>query len=375
MGIRLAVRKGRIINRFPQIIPGGTKTYPKFKFKLIALSAISPKRRFTAGKNPSESAHYQAANPMLGLGLCRELKKMIKKLTFTLSLLLIWVQPVIAERVCLPDGVELPASWYLNFEPHRVIGNLYAVGGADLSVYLLTTKDGHILINTGMENSSTFIRRNIETLGFNISDVKILLVQQAHFDHTLALAELKKLTGAELWATAADAPILEDGGKSDPHFGECSDFRFPPVEVDRIITDQEVIRLGNLRLKTHLHPGHTQGSSSYTFTHSENNISYNVIVANMGSINQGKKLLYAPTYAAVAEDFDRTYRAQLALPIDIWVAAHASQYGRDKKYEPGQVYKASTFVDPQGYTDAVLALQATFVRQLLEEARAPHARP
>ena len=295
---------------------------------------------------------------------------MMTRLLFALALMT-GISTAVAERTCLPEGVNLPASWYKNFEPHRIIGNLYSVGGADLGVYLVTTTDGHILINTGMENSTAFIKANLEALGFDLYDVKILLVQQAHFDHALALAELKQLTGAELWAMAADAPVLESGGKSDPHFGDCSDFRFPPVKVDKIIEDQEIIKLGNMQLTAHLHPGHTQGSASYTFAHTENNSEYNVIIANMGSINKGKTLLNTPTYAGVAEDFDHTYRAQLLLPVDIWVAAHASQYQRDQKYTPGQAYSASTFVDSEGYISAVLELQRTFIQQLLKEARTP----
>jgi metallo-beta-lactamase class B len=104
---------------------------------------------------------------------------------------------------------------------------------------------------------------------------------------------------------------------------------------------------------------------------SRQNNTDNVIIANMGSINKGKTLLNTPTYAGVAEDFDHTHRAQLLLPVDIGVAAHASQYQRDQKYTPGQAYSASTLVDPEGYINAVLELQRTFIQQLLEEARTP----
>lgn len=115
--------------------------------------------------------------------------------------------------------VAQPAEWTRPFTGHRVIGNLYAVGTYDLGVFLITSDEGHILINTALKESTPLIRRNIESVGFRMDDIKILLTMQAHWDHTAALAEIKRATGAEMWATAGDAPVLEDGGFSDPHFG------------------------------------------------------------------------------------------------------------------------------------------------------------
>ena len=122
--------------------------------------------------------------------------------------------PATAAENCLPEGATWPESWTTSFPAHRVIGNLYAVGGEDLASFLITTSDGHILIITWLNDSLSDIRRNIDSLGYRLEDVRILLTTQAHFDHTAALAEIKRSTGAEMWATAPDAPILEDGGKS-----------------------------------------------------------------------------------------------------------------------------------------------------------------
>ena len=112
-----------------------------------------------------------------------------------------------------------PNGWTRPFPGHRVIGNLYAVGTYDLAVFLVTSDDGHFLINTGLEDSTPLIRTNVESLGFRLEEVKVLLTMQAHWDHTAALADIKAMVGAEMWATAGDAPVLEDGGFSDPHFG------------------------------------------------------------------------------------------------------------------------------------------------------------
>ncbi len=258
-------------------------------------------------------------------------------------------------------------GWTTPFPGHRVIANLYAVGTYDLGVFLITSEQGHILINTGLEDSTPLIRKNIESVGFRLEDIKILLTMQAHWDHTAALAEIMEITGAEMWATSGDARVMEDGGFSDPHFGGRQSFR--PVEVHRIIGEGEVIELGDIRLRVHEHPGHTEGSSSYSMQVSENGRDYDVVIANMGTINAGKRLVVDPTYPGVADDFASTYSSQKAMDIDVWVSGHGGQYGLHEKYEPGQPYSPDTFVDPQGFLAAVERLEHIYLEQLAEERR------
>ena len=142
-------------------------------------------------------------------------------------------------------------NWTRSFPGFRAMSNLYGVGSYDLSVFLITSNAGHILINTGLEDSTAQIRENIESLGFRLDDVKILLPQQAHWGHTAALTDIKLLTGAEVWATPDDARVLEDGGFSDPHFGGRESFK--PVGVDKIINDGDLVELGNIRHTVHGH--------------------------------------------------------------------------------------------------------------------------
>ena len=268
---------------------------------------------------------------------------------------------VISPATAQPDG------WTTPFPGHRVIGNLYAVGTYDLASFLITSADGHILINTGLEDSTSLIRENIESLGFRLEDVRILLTTQAHWDHTAALAEIKEIADAEMWATAGDAPVLEDGGFSDPHFGGRESFT--PVNVDRILTDTEVIAVGETRLTVLETPGHTVGSSSYTMTVREAGRDYAVVIANMGTINEGKRLVVDPTYPGVAEDFAETFRRQKLLPVDVWVASHGSQYGLHEKYQAGQPYDPDTFVDPAGFLAEVERLERVYLEQVAAERR------
>jgi len=256
-------------------------------------------------------------------------------------------------------------AWTRPYPGFQIIDNLYGVGTYDLSVFLITSYEGHILINTGLEDSTTLIKSNIESLGYRLEDVKILLQMQAHWDHTAALAEIKEITGAEMWATAKDARILEDGGFSDPHFGGRQSFL--PVSVDRIIGEGDVVELGDISLQVYEHPGHTEGSSSYSMVVNENGRDYNVLIANMGTINPGKQLEVEPTYPGVSEDFASTYRSQKAMDVDVWVAAHGSQYFLHDKYQPGQAYDPDTFVDPEGFVAAVERLENIYQEQLAQE--------
>ena len=266
-----------------------------------------------------------------------------------------------------PPAAAQSEAWTRPFPGHRVIGNLYAVGTYDLASFLIATPDGHILINTGLEDSTSLIRSNVESMGFRLEDVKILLTTQAHWDHTAALAEIKQISGAEMWATAGDAPVLEDGGFSDPHFGGRESFK--PVAVDKILADGDLVETGGTRLTVLETPGHTVGSSSYTMTVREVGRVFNVVIANMGTINAGKRLAVDPTYPGVADDFAETFRKQKALQLDVWVASHGSQYGLHDKYEAGQAYNPNTFVDPEGFLAAVDRLEKLYLEQIAAERR------
>lgn len=258
------------------------------------------------------------------------------------------------------------SDWARPFEAHRVIGNLYYVGTYDLAVYLVTSDEGHFLINTGMEDSTAQIRSGVESLGFQLEDVKVLLTMQAHWDHTAALAEIKRLTGAEMWATADDAPVLKDGGFSDPHFGGKQTFK--PVEVERILRDGETISLGDAKLKVVETPGHTRGSVSYTMTVRENGRDYNVGIINMNSINPGKRFQTDPTYPEIISDFEQTFSVQKKLPVDVYVSAHASQYDLHNKFKPGDPYSPGRFVDPGGYLRKVQSYEDAYRKYLRSEA-------
>jgi metallo-beta-lactamase class B len=258
-----------------------------------------------------------------------------------------------------------PENWRKPFPAHRIAGNVYYVGTYDLACFLITTPQGQMLINTGLEDSAAMIRAGIEQLGFKFRDIKILLTMQAHYDHVAALAQVKRLTGASVAATEGDAPVLEDGGRSDFHFGPKQ--QFAPVKVDRILRDGDKVALGGTELTVHLTPGHTKGSASYSMRVADQGRSYNVLFANMETINPGVKLVGNSKYPQIADDYARALRVQKSLPCDIFLAAHASQYSLHEKYK-GK-YDPAAFVDPEGYKRAVTSYERAYLDQLAREKR------
>jgi metallo-beta-lactamase class B len=259
-------------------------------------------------------------------------------------------------------------AWTDPFPPFRIVGNVYWVGTYDLSSYLIVTPQGDILINTGLAGSVPQIRSNIEALGFKVSDIKILMATHAHWDHVAGMAEMKRVTGARLLATEADAVLLEDGGASDFRWGGDPGAAFAPVKVDQKIKDGEKVRLGGMELTVHHHPGHTKGAASFSFK-VENGRTYRVLIANPGAINAGVVLLHNPKYPNIVEDYARTFHAQKELTTDIFLASHAGQFRMHDKYKPGDPYNPGRFVDPQGYRASVERMEKAYLDQLDRERK------
>jgi len=258
-------------------------------------------------------------------------------------------------------------DWTRSFPPFRIIGNIYWVGSYDLSSYLITTPQGHILINTGVGDTARRIKASVEQLGFKLADTRILTTTQGHYDHVAGLAELKRMTGARVVVSLPEKELLESGGKLDFRFGDTPGAQFEPVKVDSTFKDNDTISLGGTVLTAHHHPGHTKGSTSFTLNVQESGKTYRVVIANMASINPGVTVSGMPNYPGIADDYARTFKAQKDLQIDVFLASHASQFKLHEKYKPGDAFNPDRFVDPQGFKAAVEELEKTYRDQLARE--------
>ncbi|HEY4099688.1 MAG TPA: subclass B3 metallo-beta-lactamase [Gemmatimonadales bacterium] len=157
------------------------------------------------------------------------------------------------------------AKWNQPHAPFRIFANTWYVGTDGLSSILITSPRGHILIDGALAMSAPLIVANIQALGFRIEDVKLLLNSHDHSDHAGGLAELARLSGARVAASARSAPTLERGQSdpSDPQYGVV--LPYPPVHVDQIVHDGQKLHVGPLTITAHLTPGHTPGGTSWSW--------------------------------------------------------------------------------------------------------------
>ncbi|MBS1772411.1 MAG: subclass B3 metallo-beta-lactamase [Bacteroidetes bacterium] len=253
------------------------------------------------------------------------------------------------------------AEWSQDYEPFRIAGNLYYIGSYDLGMYLITTPQGHILINTGLAASADMIQKHMEQLGFKATDIRIMLSNQMHFDHAGGMAAVQKLSGAKVMIMEGDEGVAQDGGKSDCTMGSILGVTFAPVHIDRILHNNDKIELGGVVLTALKHPGHTKGSCSYMLTVKDGAKKYKVLIANMPKMLPEVEPNGMESYPNVAKDFEYTYAVMPKLQFDLWVAAHASQFDLHKKHQPGDKYNPEAFRDRKGYLEKIEVLHKEYL--------------
>ena len=278
------------------------------------------------------------------------------------TLLICFMAPLFAAPATLFSQTN--PEWTTPFPPHRIIGNVYYVGSKDLAAFLITTPQGHILINSNLASSPAQIKKSVEQLGFRFSDIKILLISHAHMDHCAGSALIKRMTGAKYMVMAADVPSIEDGGKSDFQYGNRRDMLYPPAKVDRILHDGEEVRLGNVVLVAHLTAGHTKGCTTWTLKVADNGKTYDVVIVGSPNVNPGYKLVNNAQYPQIGQDYVHTFRTLKALPCDIFLGAHGGYYDMTEKFARLKTSATNPFIDPEGYKSYVADREQAFQAEL-----------
>lgn len=262
-------------------------------------------------------------------------------------------------------------DWTEPFPPFRIAGNLYYVGSKDLAIYLVTTPQGHILINSGLEASLPLIRASVEKLGFKFSDIRILLISHAHWDHDGGSAAIKKLTGATYMVMDADVPVVESGGKTDFQYGNTPASLYPAAKVDRVLHDGDEVKSGSTTLVAHLTPGHTKGCTTWTMKVEEARKIHDVVIIGSPNVNPGYKLVMNSSYPEIASDYERTFRVLKSLPVDIFLGAHGGYFDLQTKYAHLKERAVNPFIDPAGYKTYITDREQAF-RTALAKQQATH---
>lgn len=259
-------------------------------------------------------------------------------------------------------------SWKAPVPPRHLVGNIYYVGAIGVSSYLITTPAGHFLIDTAFEETVPQIARSIEQLGFKLTDIKFIPGSHAHNDHTGGHAAMKRLTGAQIVSSAADARILETGGEDDysPYPKEL--MRYTAVKPDRIVRDGDTLTLGGVTLTAHLTPGHTRGATTWTMDVKDGDKIRPVIFFSSVSIVEGTHLIGNPPYPGIVDDLRGTFAMLKALPCEIWFAPHGGQFAMAKKFgRLDRDEKSNPFIDPTGWKKMLTTAEQGFQTQLARE--------
>ncbi len=262
------------------------------------------------------------------------------------------------------------AEWTQPFPPFRIAGNLYYVGSKGLANYLIATPQGHILVNSDLEANVPLIRASVEKLGFKFSDIKILLISHAHWDHDAGSAMIKEMTGARYMVMDADVPVVESGGKTDFQYADTASALYRPTKVDRVLHDGDEVKLGGSTLVAHLTPGHTKGCTTWTMKVSDGGKTYDAVIVGSPNVNPGYKLVNNPMYPQIADDYARMFRVLKSLPCDLFLGAHGSYFDMEAKYARMAAGGGNPLIDPDGYTAFVTKKEQEFRAELAKQKAA-----
>jgi metallo-beta-lactamase class B len=261
-------------------------------------------------------------------------------------------------------------DWLQPFPAFRIAGNLYYVGSKGLAAYLITTPQGHILINSNLEESVPMIRASVEKLGFKYSDIRILLISHAHWDHDAGSALITQQTGARYMVMEGDVPVVESGGTTDFQYGSDKGTLYKPVKVDRILKDGDEVKLGDTVLVARLTAGHTKGCTTWTMTVKDGTKSYQAVIVGSPNVNPGYRLVKNAAYPAIADDYARGFKVLAGLPADLFLGAHGAYFDMEAKYARLQKGDTEAFVDRDGYRKFVTAKTAEFEAELRKQQTA-----
>ena len=261
----------------------------------------------------------------------------------------------------------LLVKWNEPTEPFKMIGNVYYVGTNGLSSYLITSPQGHILVDTVMPDATSQIKGNIEKLGFKVTDIKYVLNTHAHIDHTGGLAELKQASGAQMVAGEADKPLLEGGYY--PGAREVKELDFPPVKVDRTVREGDTVTIGNVTLTARETPGHSPGCTSWMFNVKDGDATRSVLIFCSGTVALNR-LVTNPTYPAIVEDYKKTFARAKEIKADILLAPHPEMYKMQEKRAKITDGAPSPFVNAAEFNAYAATLEKAFEDALAKQTAA-----
>jgi metallo-beta-lactamase class B len=252
------------------------------------------------------------------------------------------------------------------YAPFKIGEGLYYVGSSDYTSYLIVTRAGLIVIDGGDAATGHQVVGNIRTLGFDPAKVKILVNTHQHYDHAAGLAEIKQVSGAKLYASAADGAIIAAGGRGDP-FLKGAKYEYAPVKPDVTLKDGQTVSLGGWALTAHVTGGHTKGCTTWTFPVTVAGRVRQALVHCSSSVLPGYKLVGTETYPGMRADYEKSFATWKALPCEVFLASHGQFFNLAAKRKLLDAGKTDAFVDPEGCKAFYAASEAAFRAELKKQ--------
>ena len=259
--------------------------------------------------------------------------------------------------------------------PFSIAENLHYVGINNVTSFLITGPEGHVLIDGAYPETAPMIVKSIHSLGYRIEDVKVLLNSHAHFDHAGGLAYLKEASGAALWASHADAEIIEAGGVGDPSLGPLTYLNFigtgtfPEAQVDHRFEDGATLRVGPIELTAHITAGHTPGCTSWSFPVKDGDQELLAVSICSLTILPFVSLVEPETYPGIRGDYEQSFATLKNLPADIFLGAHAPWFRLEQKMrkQADAARSVDPFIDPEGYLNFINNAEKRFHTMLAKQ--------
>lgn len=283
--------------------------------------------------------------------------------------------PFIATMLAtLPLTSAMAADWNDPQEPFQLFGNTYYVGVRGLSSVLITSPAGHILIDGGSAKSPGQIVQHITQLGFKMGDIKYILNSHEHHDHAGGIAQLQRLSGATVLASAAGEQVLRSGltSKGDPQYSTRSS-DMAAVANTRVIQDGDVVTLGPLALTAHATPGHAQGGTSWTWRASEGGKTAAMVYADSLNPTSSGPFRYSAnsSYPQARTDLETSIATVAAFECDILVSGHPEASGLWERLARQASMGNTAFIDRNACRDYAAAARSKLAGKLAAEAAQP----
>lgn len=246
----------------------------------------------------------------------------------TLTLAALLAGATAEDPLTRPMAVDRAGEWLAPLPPQKIFGRSYLVGFGGLSVVLIDTGAGLVLIDGALPQAAPAILANVRKLGFNPRDIKFILSTEPHFDHAGGLAALARDTGATVVASARGAEGLRAGAHAMDDPQRAYGGSWPRLATVRVVKDGDVLRLGRTAITAQATPGHTMGSMSWSWRDCEGRTCKAIVFAS--SLNPVSAEGYRYTSAAgapIVRGFAASYRRMNGMACDILISAHPDNAG------------------------------------------------